>query len=570
MVISFSQWITSLKRHWLIAGISFAAVGCLTVLVILYGTREYRSVSRLLLRIGHENGTLDPVTTASGERIAPIHTREDEVETAIGVMQSRTIMEEVVAQIGPVRILSGGRTTTDALPTDILLTETAPDHQAKESSSFLSGLTSRLRAIDPISDSESAVRALERGLTISAPSKSSLISVEYKTQSPELAQEIVRTWVVTYLQHNAKVNRTAGTYQFFREQDEKLQVQLQQVHSEIRNAKSSGGFVTLEGQQDILESQLQNVKNELQRVGAELVEADTRVKSYEILLEESVDKLTTEEVSGIASEARNQMRGVLFQLEILEKEYAAKYKEDHPKLKTIREQLVNASKIVSDQESERKQYKQSANPIHQRIRENQVIDMALRDALNGKLIKLAEQQNILLADIRALNGEEEKLVSLLRDAAVLEERNKMHSVLLERARLNEVLDENQITSINVVQPASFEARPVTPNKLMCAIMGMFAAILIAVTLPVLLDAKQILAAAAEIDPLHPDNNPLLRPLPTAQENASTHQASSDDSPRSSPHGEDHANTAESQTNSPAVMPVRLETTQVDQPPTLPR
>jgi polysaccharide biosynthesis protein PslE len=61
------------------------------------------------------------------------------------------------------------------------------------------------------------------------------------------------------------------------------------------------------------------------------------------------------------------MRGVLFQLEILEKEYAAKYKQDHPKLKTIREQLVNASKIVSGQESERKQYKNMTTPqsLHQ-------------------------------------------------------------------------------------------------------------------------------------------------------------------------------------------------------------
>jgi polysaccharide biosynthesis protein PslE len=206
-------------------------------------------------------------------------TREDEVETAIGVMQSRTIMEEVVAQIGPRRILSGGQTAADTPPTG-----TVSDLPPPEASGFLSGLTSRLRVIDPISDSESAVRALEKGLTISAPSKSSLISVEYKTKSPELAQEIVRTWVATYLQHNAKVNRTAGTYQFFRDQNEKLQVQLQHVHSEIRMAKTNGGFVTLEGQQDILESQLQNVKNELQRVGAELAEADTRVESYEILL----------------------------------------------------------------------------------------------------------------------------------------------------------------------------------------------------------------------------------------------------------------------------------------------
>ena len=551
-----------MKRHWLIAGFSFCVVGVLTVFVILYGTREYRSVSRLLLRIGHENGALDPVTTAAGERISPIHTREDEVETAIGVMQSRTIMEEVVAKVGAERILNGGAPEPDK-------TETNEQGSSPKSSSMLSDLKSHLRSIDPISENESAVRALEKGFNISAPSKSSLISVEYKTKTPALAQEIVLAWVSTYLQHNAKVNRTAGTYEFFLAQDLELQQQLQQVHSQIRIAKSDGGFVTLEGQQKILESQLQNVKNEQQRVAAELVEADTRVESYEELLEKSVDKFTTAEVSGIASEARNQMRGVLFQLEILEKEYAAKYKEDHPKLKAIREQLQSAAKIVNDQAAERKQFTQTASPIHQRIRENQVVDMALRDALNGKLDKLAEQTDQILADITSLNAEEEKLVSLLREAAVLEERNKMHSVLLERARLNDVLDESQITSINVVQPASFEARPVTPNKRMCAMMGMLCAILISLTLPVLLDTKKILAAAAA-NTL--DDSGITDDHPDPNDNQSSGQAEFSQSIRVSTtmpaeglNGGDDPNAKTS-----ASVPLRVTPSPIDQPPTLPR
>lgn len=562
MIISFSQWIASLKRHWLIAGFSFCVVGVLTVFIILYGTREYRSVSRLLLRIGHENGALDPVTTAAGERISPIHTREDEVETAIGVMQSRTIMEEVVAKVGAERILNGGAPEQDK-------TETNEQESSPQSSSMLSGLKSHLRSIDPISENESAVRALEKGFSISAPSKSSLISVEYKTKTPALAQEIVLAWVSTYLQHNAKVNRTAGTYEFFLAQDLELQQQLQQVHSQIRLAKSDGGFVTLEGQQKILESQLQNVKNEQQRVAAELVEADTRVESYEELLETSVDKFTTAEVSGIASEARNQMRGVLFQLEILEKEYAAKYKEDHPKLKAIREQLQSAAKIVNDQAAERKQFTQTASPIHQRIRENQVVDMALRDALIGKLDKLAEQTDQILADITSLNAEEEKLVSLLREAAVLEERNKMHSVLLERARLNDVLDESQITSINVVQPASFEARPVTPNKRMCAMMGMLCAILISLTLPVLLDTKKILAAAAA-NTL--DDSGITDDHPDPNDNQSSGQAEFSQSIRVSTAmpAEDLNGGNEPNAKTSASVPLRVTPSPIDQPPTLPR
>ena len=195
--------------------------------------------------------------------------------------------------------------------------------------------------------------------------------------------------------------------------------------------------------------------------------------------------------------------------------------------------------------------------------------MALRDALNGKLEKLAEQQDQVIADITSLNAEEETLVGLLREAAVLEERNKMHSVLLERARLNEVLDESQITSINVVQPASFEARPVTPNKRMCAMMGMFCAILISLTLPVLLDYKQILAAAsAEIADESLSSHGNTEP----KESQSTSQAefTKSDTPSSSMADERLSAGDERQPKPSASVPLRVTPSTIDQPPTLPR
>ena len=195
--------------------------------------------------------------------------------------------------------------------------------------------------------------------------------------------------------------------------------------------------------------------------------------------------------------------------------------------------------------------------------------MALRDALNGKLDKLAEQTDQILADITSLNAEEEKLVSLLREAAVLEERNKMHSVLLERARLNDVLDESQITSINVVQPASFEARPVTPNKRMCAMMGMLCAILISLTLPVLLDTKKILAAAAA-NTL--DDSGITDDHPDPNDNQSSGQAEFSQSIRVASgmpaEGLNGGNEPNAKTS--ASVPLRVTPSPIDQPPTLPR
>jgi hypothetical protein len=204
-------------------------------------------------------------------------------------------------------------------------------------------------------------------------------------------------------------------------------------------------------------------------------------------LASAIEKTMTEEVSGIASGSHDEMRGLLFELEILENEYAAKFTDSHPKLVAVREQLAKASKIVDSQDHERKEYRQTVNPTHQQIFENRILDIALEKSLRERREALKRHQEALVAEINALNQHEETLARLTRNADVLEERHKLHAVLLEQARLNEVLEEEQITSINVVQPASLEQRPVSPDKKMCAASGLLAAIVFALGLPVLLD-----------------------------------------------------------------------------------
>jgi uncharacterized protein involved in exopolysaccharide biosynthesis len=488
MLTSLSQWWKSLVNHCVVAVLAFSAVVALTVCVILYAPREYRSRSRLLLRIGHESATLDPTAQVLGDAITPLHTREDEVETAIGVMHSRSIMEDVVDQLG----------------TELILDEKPPADEPEEESEepglvsrIIGPLKAQLSNIDPVSDREMAIRALENGFDISAANKSSLVTIEFRSKHPAVAQDIVNAWVESYVGHHARVNRTQGTYDFFAQQDVQLKEQLVAAHQALKEAKVNAGFATLEGQQKLLEAQLQNVRTELLNVDASLAESSSRIESFQQLLASSIEKTTTEETSGLANDARDTMRGSLFELEVLENEYAAKYKESHPKLVAIREQLANAKKIVDLQDKERKEIRQVANPTHQQISETRLLDVASNKALREKRVTLQQQQQSLTDEIKQLNQYEEQLAGLTRNAEILEERYKQHATLFEQARLNEVLEAERITSINVVQAASLEERPVTPDKKISAMVGLFAAFAVAVSLPVLLDARKLFFAQPE-------------------------------------------------------------------------
>ncbi|MCS7470943.1 hypothetical protein NZK35_30175 [Stieleria sp. ICT_E10.1] len=480
---SFFMWRTSLRRHWFAAAFSFVTVIAIAVAVVLYAPRQYRSVSKLLLRVGYESATLDPTMSVVGNPDAPVKTREDEVETTLDVMHSRTIMEDVVERLGPDLILD------EKLPSAGGASEEPSKNRL---ATWIGSLKTWVSNIDPISTEERAIRALEQSMDISASEKSSLVKVEFKSTNPQVAQTIVSNWVDAYLAHHAQVNRTRGTYAFFREQDAELKQQLDEVQSKIRDAKNAAGFATLDGRQKQLETQLEKVSSELFKVEADLVEFGMRAETYADLLANSVARTVTEQTSGLERKAHNDMRTTLFQLEVLENEYAAKFKTGHPKLTSIREQLEKAREIVDAQDSELTESREVINPTHQQLFASQIVDLASEKSLLERRKKLQEQRGFLLTEINALNEHEQQLSKLQRNALVLEERYKLHSVMLEQARLNEELESHRITSINVSQPATLEERPVSPNKPLCAMAGLIAAFGLAMGVPVLLDFRSYL------------------------------------------------------------------------------
>ena len=60
---------------------------------------------------------------------------------------------------------------------------------------------------------------------------------------------------------------------------------------------------------------------------------------------------------------------------------------------------------------------------------------------------------------------------------------------MEQSRLDDVLANERITSVNIVQPATLQMRPVSPNKPLCAVAGFLAAAALAISLPVLVEAR---------------------------------------------------------------------------------
>ncbi len=492
MQTSFSQWIDAVKKHWFLSFLVFAATIALTVAVVLYYPRVYRSQAKLLLRVGRESVSLDPTASSVGDKLNLLQTREHEMQTAIGVMHSATLIERVVDHVGPEMVLGGEleEATVDA--------SSEQDSPPGLVSGLLAPVKQKLATIDPIPDRERAMRALRNDINISAPSESSVVSIEYRAKSPEAAQAVVNAWLDNYLSLHVKVNRTQGTYEFFAEQDGTLKQELETAREQLRAVKSDSNLVTIEGQQKLLENQLSTLRGSLLEVEGELAATQSRVRELSEILAGAVEP-NIEEVTGKANESLDEMRAQLFEMETLEKDLASKLKEGHPKLEAIQRQLAQLQEIFGEQQVERDEVTRTVNPAYQRMLEESLLQQASLEALAEKKKALLVEQTDLLGEIALLNTNEKKVRSLMNDVQILEARYARHAEKLEQARLDDVLEQQRITSVNIVQPASLEHRPVTPDKKFCAIFGVFAALLGAVGFPLLLHTWKLHSSLIAVD-----------------------------------------------------------------------
>lgn len=506
-----SQWYRSAKQFPIYTMGLACVVIALTIGIIAFYPRTYRSRAQLLLRIGHENMTVDPTVEAAGQTVQMQLTRKNDIQTALQVMHSRALFAAVVDQLGADVILHGLQLDDASAP------KSAP------------GFASRLKAkiggfvdsIDPISDRERAIGELSSALSVSSASEASVVTAEYRAKSPETAQRVVAVWLDAYLIKNAELHRTSGSHEFFQAEEIQLLSKLDETYRLIRDAKTSYGLVTVTGQQNLLEGQLATVRTSLIETEAMLAGSKARIGSLQATLAETDDRMVTDEVSGKANEAHDSMRGRLFDLEVLEREYAAKFKPDHPRLVTIQDQLAEAQKIVAQQREDRAEVTSGINPVYQRLQQELLLEKATELQHKQRRVALITQKKQLKAETAALNQTEEVITAMERQAMILEERYVNHSKRLDQSRIDEALREKRITSVNIIQPASLEERPVTPDKRLTAGFGILALIASVIGLPLVLSSGNNHAAVSDSDATLPHSEnpttslgqePLLHPM----------------------------------------------------------
>jgi uncharacterized protein involved in exopolysaccharide biosynthesis len=197
--------------------------------------------------------------------------------------------------------------------------------------------------------------------------------------------------------------------------------------------------------------------------------------------------------------AMEGMRQTLFTLQSKEQELRARMTDDHPMVIAVQHQMEDLQEVLNEHQAESVAQTYVINPSRQTLELDLLKEQSTVDSLRGRIRAMREQQAEHYAALAELNAAEVRLANLQRDVDLSEARYRSYAEKLEQARINRSLDEERISSLSIVQPASYPIQPLGPRKLIIVGLGgvvsLGAGLILALGLawfnPVLIDAELI-------------------------------------------------------------------------------
>jgi uncharacterized protein involved in exopolysaccharide biosynthesis len=463
-------------RHRRAVVLTFAIVMTATGLYVFLAPRQYRSEAKLFVRLGRENLGLDATTTlgqAPPTTSVPV-SREEEINTVVAILGSRGLLEKVVDTIGAETILdpishplqeSHSADTKKPQPAEV---QPAPESDSKGA---VTVALEQLGIKSPLSTRDKAVAQLRRNVNIEATKKSNVIVLSHDGPSPKVSQQIVAKLIDFYLDEHIRMNRTPRAHQFLKEQASALKTQLAGEEDLLRSLKNSTGLASPVEQRQNLVVQIGHLEDELKTTEASAVAAKAEIKD----LKERLSKMSPTQVLGSAAGypnfAADGMRQQLYTLQLKEKDLASRVTNEHVELKFVRDQIASAKKVLDGVDPSRTQTTVGPNKNYEDLRLTQLRQEATLASLDAKATALKTQLAEARHDMQTLNDNEMKVAQVQRDIQILDVSYRKYADSLEQARIDESLERERISNINIAESPTLNPEPVRPRALLTLVMG---------------------------------------------------------------------------------------------------
>ncbi len=503
--ISLREVFHVLFRHKGKIVLFFAVVMFVDAAMTIFGGRSYESEAKILVRLGRETVTPDAMASLGKEGIVSTPTQDAhdaEINSIAELLGSRMFLEKLVDTFTPAAILG----ETDDMPArsaavlpGAAATAAAPARPPVGTADSMSWWD---RCVGSLLSTkrDKAIKSLVKHLKAEPVLKSDVVVISYEGSSPEFAQSLVTKLLDLYMQHHVHLNRTLGAREFLAKQTATLHAQLTQMETELRDLQDTSGIIAPEHHGEKIADQIGTIESNLLDGDEDLAASKAQIQVLQKKLGELPPTKVTAQNTGLEDKAIAGMREQLYGLEVKLQYLLATSSADYFEVAQLRKQIAEAKAILDAQNPTRTEVTTGLNSNYQETELALLRQEPLLASLQAKTDTYRLQLKGLRGELTAFNEKNMRLKQLMREIDIQDASYRKYVANLDQARIDEALEAERISSINIAEPATYETKPAHPRPVVNLGVGLFAGIFGALGLAFLVEYKdRSLQTPAEVE-----------------------------------------------------------------------
>ncbi len=470
----------------------------LAALVIAWPNR-YASDGLMFVRLGRGAVSIDPAAQSS-KSVSLMESRQSEVVSVAHMLRSREIAERVVEKIGL---------------DEINKPRTWVEKSASTLTSFIPNLpgstnTAEDEAYDAQINHEEAANRVQEWVDVSVPRDTYTVSIVGEGTDPILVQQIVQQMMDEYQRLHVEAHRATGSLKFFEDQVASSQRTAIETQHQLQSTKAKMGWPSIASAEKSLAERINLLELKRDEASSALAEADAHAQALGRQLASVQQWVPTLVTKGIANKAAEDMRTALYAAQIENSEALSKLKPSHPRYKLVQKTLAEGQEIFDEEKLDREQSQEAINPVFQAMQTELEATIAKAAGLKSRYESLVTAVESANDDLVRLNTDGIELAQLKWASSVAEENFMIHSKSLEEARVSAALDNEELSDVTVIQPATLNMKKVGPPRLALLVLSMVLGLLVAALQAIL--RQTAIPKWAETYSL-PQKNDFLQPQP---------------------------------------------------------
>ena len=300
-----------------------------------------------------------------------------------------------------------------------------------------------------------------KNLEVDNQKNSNIITLSYKTESPDLAQAVVSKVIEVFQEKHIKVHRTPGSEEFFQEQTEQSRQRLAQSEQALKELKDKTGIGSVTEQRTILLKRIGELQGGIEQTVSNLAASKSKVQTMGKTLAGLPKNLLHSKFAGYSGNPMDYLKQRLLELQIKEKDLRATMTENSRPVQDIRQQIAEVEALMKQE-----------GATH-----NQVAGLALLNEkanvaeLQSKVGAMRSELVSAQSELGKINAAEVNIGQLEREIEIQRANYRNYADKFAQTRIDRALEMEKISNISVVQAASYPVKPIRPRKATNLVLG---------------------------------------------------------------------------------------------------